>query len=113
MKRFGRKKEFTTTRIIAVGFFVAIVIGTFLLMLPLSSKTGKVTGIVDYFDYIGMCDRPCDGAYIRTLEFVWTGCDCTFGAGWRLRCNYVYHDVYVDSAPPDWHERKTFDSGCV
>ena len=47
MKRFGRKKEFTTTRIIAVGFFVAIVIGTFLLMLPLSSKTGKVTGIVD------------------------------------------------------------------
>ena len=42
MKRFGRKKEFTTTRIIAVGFFVAIVIGTFLLMLPLSSKTGKV-----------------------------------------------------------------------
>ena len=47
MKRFGRKKEFTTTRIIAVGFFVAIVIGTFLLMLPLSSKTGKATGIVD------------------------------------------------------------------
>ena len=47
MKRFGRKKEFTTTRIIAVGFFVTIVIGTFLLMLPLSSKTGKVTGIVD------------------------------------------------------------------
>ena len=32
MKRFGRKKEFTTTRIIAVGFFVTIVIGTFLLM---------------------------------------------------------------------------------
>lgn len=47
MKRFGRKKEFTTTRIMAVGFLVAIVIGTFLLMLPLSSKTGKVTGIVD------------------------------------------------------------------
>ena len=32
---------------IAAGFAVALLIGTFLLMLPLSSKTGKVTGIVD------------------------------------------------------------------
>lgn len=73
MKRFGRKKDLQRQRIMAVGFLVAIVIGTFLLMLPLSSKTGKVTGIVDctvYFDYIGMCDRPCDGAYIRTLESI-------------------------------------------
>ena len=112
MKRFGRKKEFTTTRIIAVGFFVAIVIGTFLLMLPLSSKTGKATGIVDAL-FTSTTSVCVTGAYIRTLEAVRTGCDCTFGAGWRLRCNYVYHDVYVDSAPPDWHERKTFDSGCV
>ena len=113
MKRFGRKKEFTTTRIIAVVFFVAIVIGTFLLMLPLSSKTGKVTGIVDalFTSTTSVCVTGL--VTVRTLEFVWTGCDCTFGSGWRFRCNYVYYDVYADSAPTDWHERKTFDSGCV
>ena len=112
MKRFGRKKEFTTTRIIAVGFFVAIVIGTFLLMLPLSSKTGKVTGIVDAL--FTSTTSVCVTGLVTVPTYAhWTGCDCTFGAGWRLRCNYVYHDVYVDSASPDWHERKTFDSGCV
>ena len=106
MKRFGRKKEFTTTRIIAVGFFVAIVIGTFLLMLPLSSKTGKVTGIVDAL--FTSTTSVCVTGLVTVPTY-----DCTFGSGWRFRCNYVYYDVYADSAPTDWHERKTFDSGCV
>lgn len=42
-----KKKEFTTTRIIALGFLGAIVIGTLLLMLPISATSGKVTNFVD------------------------------------------------------------------
>lgn len=42
-----RKKEFTTTRIIALGFLGAILIGTVLLMLPISARSGRMTGVVD------------------------------------------------------------------
>lgn len=47
MRRRHGKKEFTTTRIIALGFLGAILIGTLLLMLPISAQSGKMTGIVD------------------------------------------------------------------
>lgn len=116
MKRFGRKKEFTTTRIMAVGFFVAIVIGTFLLMLPLSSKTGKVTGIVDALFtsttsvcVTGLVTVPTYAHWSLFGQVVIALLAQVGGLG----VIYVIHDVYVDSASPDWHERKTFDSGCV
>lgn len=43
----NRKKKFSTTRMIAFGFLTGIVIGTLLLMLPISSKSGEVTNIID------------------------------------------------------------------
>lgn len=46
MFRF-KKKTLTTTQIIASGFLFAIIIGAILLMLPISSKNGEWTGIVD------------------------------------------------------------------
>lgn len=39
--------RFSTTRIIALGFLSAIIIGTLLLMLPIASKSGEVTPIQD------------------------------------------------------------------
>lgn len=42
-----RRRLFTTTRIILVGFLAGIALGTGLLMLPISSKTGEVTGFSD------------------------------------------------------------------
>ena len=42
-----KKKEFTTTRIIALGFLGAIFVGTLLLMLPISATSGKATNFVD------------------------------------------------------------------
>lgn len=46
--RIRRKvKEFTTTRIIAVGFFATIILGTLLLMLPISAASGKSTNVID------------------------------------------------------------------
>lgn len=42
-----RKKEYTTTRIIALGFLGAILLGTLLLMMPVSSRSGEVTNVVD------------------------------------------------------------------
>lgn len=42
-----RKKEFTTTRIIALGFLGAIFLGALLLMLPVCSRTGEATNVVD------------------------------------------------------------------
>lgn len=49
MKRFPKHKPkgFTTTRIIALGFLGAILAGTVLLMLPVSSAAGKMTDWVD------------------------------------------------------------------
>lgn len=41
------KKSLSTTQIIALGFFVAIVIGTALLMLPISSANGRITPWID------------------------------------------------------------------
>ena len=41
------KKSLSTTQIIALGFFVAILIGTALLMLPVSSADGRVTPLID------------------------------------------------------------------
>lgn len=44
-----RKKErsFSTTQMIAMGFFAAIIIGSLLLILPISSRDGKATNYID------------------------------------------------------------------
>jgi len=42
-----KRKELTTTQIIANGFFFAIVIGTILLSLPIASASGQRTPIID------------------------------------------------------------------
>lgn len=42
-----KKRELTTTRIIALGFFIAIFLGTLLLMLPFATASGEHTGILD------------------------------------------------------------------
>lgn len=42
-----KKRTLTTTQIIAFGFLFAIIMGAFLLMLPISSQSGEWTGIVD------------------------------------------------------------------
>lgn len=42
-----KKKEFTTTRIIALGFLGAILLGTLLLMLPVCARSGEATNVVD------------------------------------------------------------------
>ncbi len=47
MRRHRRKKEFTTTRIIALGFLGTIVFGTLLLMLPVSAASGEMTNFID------------------------------------------------------------------
>ncbi len=47
MLRHHRKKDFTTTRIIALGFLGTIVVGTLLLMLPISARSGEITNVVD------------------------------------------------------------------
>ena len=47
MRRPRRKKEFTTTRIIALGFLGTIVFGTLLLMLPVSAASGEMTNFID------------------------------------------------------------------
>lgn len=46
MFRIGGK-ALTTTQIIAAGFFAAIVIGTILLCLPISSRSGEWTPVID------------------------------------------------------------------
>lgn len=46
--RIHRKgKEFTTTRIIASGFLATILVGTLLLMLPISASSGEATSFID------------------------------------------------------------------
>ncbi len=47
MRRHRKKKEFTTTRIIALGFLGTIVFGTVLLMLPVSAASGEMTNFID------------------------------------------------------------------
>ena len=47
MRRHRRKKEFTTTRIIALGFLGTIIFGTLLLMLPVSAASGEMTNFID------------------------------------------------------------------
>lgn len=44
---FHKKNEFTTTQMIAGGFLAAIILGTILLMLPISAKNGEATPIID------------------------------------------------------------------
>lgn len=43
------KKRLTPVQILALGFFSVIMIGSFLLMLPISSKVGTVTPFIDAF----------------------------------------------------------------
>ncbi len=42
-----KKRELTTTRIIALGFFITIFVGTLLLMLPFATAHGEHTSILD------------------------------------------------------------------
>lgn len=44
---FQKKKSFSTTRVIAFGFLGAILLGTLLLSLPIASKSGEVTPLID------------------------------------------------------------------
>ena len=46
-KRERESRNFLTTRIIALGFLSAILVGTVLLMLPISTAAGEVTTPVD------------------------------------------------------------------
>ena len=39
-------KQLTSVQTIALGFFLVIMVGTLLLMLPVSSATGEVTGFI-------------------------------------------------------------------
>ena len=41
------RRKMTHTQIIALGFFLMIMIGTVLLMLPISSKSREWTGVID------------------------------------------------------------------
>lgn len=47
MRHIHRRKELTTTAIIALGFLGAIVIGTGLLLLPFATAAGEHTGFLD------------------------------------------------------------------
>lgn len=42
-----RIRSLSQVQIIAIGFFITILMGSFLLMLPISSNSGKVTGFLD------------------------------------------------------------------
>lgn len=42
-----KKRGLSTTQVVAMGFFTAILIGTVILMLPVCSADGEVTGFVD------------------------------------------------------------------
>lgn len=44
---FKKKKEFSTSQLITFGFFSAIMIGTILLTLPISSASGEWTSFID------------------------------------------------------------------
>ena len=45
----NRRKSINTSRRIVVGFFMLIILGALLLMLPISSKTGEVTPVLTAF----------------------------------------------------------------
>ncbi len=47
MNREKKKRELSTTQLIVVGFLTAILIGTVLLMLPISSAAGEVTSFTE------------------------------------------------------------------
>ena len=48
IKKFFRKKmRFSSSRIIILGFFLAILCGSLLLMLPIASREGRVTPFLD------------------------------------------------------------------
>ena len=44
---FLRKKPFSATRVLASGFFISILLGTVLLMMPFSSAAGERTPLID------------------------------------------------------------------
>ncbi|MEG1535496.1 MAG: potassium transporter TrkG [Clostridia bacterium] len=46
-EKFFRNHTFTGTQVLVIGYFVVILLGTFLLTLPISSRTGEWTGFVD------------------------------------------------------------------
>jgi trk system potassium uptake protein TrkH len=47
MKHSGKRRELTTTAIIALGFLGAIAVGTLLLLLPFATACGNETGFID------------------------------------------------------------------
>ena len=45
--RLIRRRSMNATRVVALGFAIIILVGSLLLMLPLSSESGQVTGFID------------------------------------------------------------------
>ena len=64
--------QLSTTQKIMLSFLCAILVGSFLLALPISSATGEA---VPYGYHIHMCDRSGDGSHIFHLERLGTDRD--------------------------------------
>lgn len=68
-------KKMTQTQMIVVGYLLLILLGSILLMLPVSSRDGNMTSFADalFTSTSASCDdwAGCTG-YISALVFFWT-----------------------------------------
>ena len=96
MKKQNKNKiKRSTTRLVALGFALIIVIGTMLLSLPISVRSGQ-PNIMN-----ALCDRTDRSRHISELDYVWNYRDFHVDSDrwtgiYDDRCLYLYYPEEED-----------------
>ena len=87
-KFFRKKLRFSSSRIIILGFFLAILCGSLLLMLPIASREGRVTPFLDTL-FTATSAVCVTGLVVYDTATYWSG----FGQA-VIPVSYTHLDVY-------------------
>ena len=97
-KKYVNRNYLTTTRIIALGFLITVIVGTILLSLPIASANGTWTDLLT-------------AAFTSTTSVCVT--DINFDPDRRTRNRFDHHTVYVVIKNEDNLEKYNAVAGCI
>ncbi len=90
-RSFRRLVEIQPIKLITLSFLVIIIAGTLLLLLPISTREGQSTSLLDALftsTSAYMRNRPCNSRYLSSLDSIWTGSNIIINTIWWIRaCN--------------------------
>ena len=114
-KKYVNRNYLTTTRIIALGFLITVIVGTILLSLPIASANGTWTDLLTaaFTSTTSVC---VTGLVVVDTFSYWSlfgKGDINFDPDRRTRNRFDHHTVYVVIKNEDNLEKYNAVAGCI